>query len=393
MRTPQEEKITTARVSLLLKKPFFGNMATRLKLIEKPEIMTAATDGRHLWYAPEFIDRLDVKQVEFLLAHEVLHVAFEHMLRRGDRDPSGWNVAADYAINQILDDEGIGSKPTGDDAPLLDSQYRNLSAEQIYDGLSDWQKQQKILDVHVDLDKGEAKIKDKNGKEHKINLPKLSKGEQDQLKDEIKNSLLQSAKAAQSSGAGNIPAGLDRLISDITQPKLDWRSMLRQTIKSQIKNNYTWMRPSRKMYSTNAVLPGLDVQNELDICISIDTSGSISNDMLKDFLSEINGIAEEFDDYKIKIWCFDTDVHNPEDFVSWDGRQIVSYQPEGHGGTDISVNWRWMEQNEIKPQLLVCFTDGETWDRWGDADYCETLWVIHTNDKVKPPFGQTVYYG
>ena len=104
MRTPQEEKITTARVSLLLKKPFFGNMATRLKLIEKPEIKTAATDGRHLWYAPEFIDRLDVKQVEFLLAHEVLHVAFEHMLRRGDRDPSGWNVAADYAINQILED-------------------------------------------------------------------------------------------------------------------------------------------------------------------------------------------------------------------------------------------------------------------------------------------------
>ncbi len=238
MRSAQEEKIVTARVSLLLKKPFFGNMATRLKLIEKPEIRTAATDGRHLWYAPAFIDRLDVKQVEFLLAHEVLHVAFEHMLRRGDRDPSGWNVAADYAINQILDDEGIGSKPTGDDAPLLDSQYRNLSAEQIYDGLSDWQKQQKILDVHVDLDKGEAKVKDENGKEHKIKLPKLSKGEQDELKDEIKNSLLQSAKAAQSTGAGNIPAGLERLITDITQPKLDWRSMLRQTIKSQIKNNY-----------------------------------------------------------------------------------------------------------------------------------------------------------
>ena len=153
MRTPQEEKIITARISLLLKKPFFGNMATRLILKESKEIGTAATDGRHLWYAPEFIDRLDVKQVEFLLAHEVLHVAFEHMLRRGDRNPQGWNVAADYAINQILDDENIGSKPTGDDAPLLDSQYRGLSAEQIYEKLSDWQKQQQTLDVHIDLDK------------------------------------------------------------------------------------------------------------------------------------------------------------------------------------------------------------------------------------------------
>ena len=169
--------------------------------------------------------------------------------------------------------------------------------------------------------------------------------------------------------------------------------MLRQTIKSQIKNNYTWMRPSRKMYSTNAVLPGLDVQNELDISVSIDTSGSISETMLSDFLSEINGIAEEFDQYKINIWCFDTDVHANEQFESWDGKDITTYTPQGYGGTDISVNWKWMQENDVKPQLLVCFTDGETWDQWGDAEYCDTLWVIHTNDRVKPPFGQTVYYG
>lgn len=393
MRTPQEEKIVTARISLLLKKPFFGNMATRLILKESKEIGTAATDGKHLWYAPDFIDQLDVKQVEFLLAHEVLHVAFEHMLRRGDRDPQGWNVAADYAINQILDDEGIGSKPTGDNAPLLDSQYRDQSAEQIYEKLSDWQKQQSTLDVHIDLDKGEATVTDQDGNKKKIEMPKMSKAEQDQLKDDIKNSLLQSAKAAQSSGAGNVPRGLERLITDITQPKLDWRSMLRQTIKSQIKNNYSWMRPSRKMYSTNAVLPGLEVQNELDICVSIDTSGSISGSMLKDFLSEINGIAEEFDEYKINIWCFDTEVHAPEQFESWDGKDITTYAPQGYGGTDIGVNWRWMQENDVKPQLLVCFTDGETWDQWGDADYCDTLWVIHTNDRVRPPFGQTVYYG
>jgi predicted metal-dependent peptidase len=393
MRSPIEEKIVTARIALLLKKPFFGNMATRLKLIEKPEIGTAATDGRHLWYAPEFIERLNPKQTEFLLAHEVLHVAFEHMLRRGDRDPQAWNVACDYAINQILVDEGIGETPTGNDAPLLDEQYRGLSSEQIFDQLSDYQKQLKTLDVHIDLDKGEIKVPNKDGGTTSVPIPKMTDAEKNALKDEIKNSLLQSAKAAQASGAGNVPKGLERLINDITSPKLDWRSMLRQTIRSQIKNNYTWMRPSRKMYSTNAVLPGLDVQNELDICVSIDTSGSISEKMLQDFLGEINGIAEEFDDYKIKIWCFDTEVHSPETFETWDGKEIVNYKPAGYGGTDIGVNWRWMQENDVKPQLLVCFTDGETWDQWGDSDYCETLWVIHTNDRVKPPFGQTVYYG
>jgi predicted metal-dependent peptidase len=267
-----------------------------------------------------------------------------------------------------------------------------LSSEQIFDKLSDFQKQQKTLDVHLDLDKGEATVTDKDGKERKVKMPKLTKQEQDQLKDEIKNSLIQSAKAAQSSGAGNVPKGLERLITDITAPKLDWRSMLRQVIKSQIKNNYSWMKTSRKMHSTNAVLPGLDVSSALDICVSIDTSGSISDKMLADFLGEINGIAEEFDDYKIKIWSFDTEVHAPEDFETWDGKEIVSYRPQGFGGTDIGVNWKWMQENDVKPQLLICFTDGETWDQWGDSEYCDTLWVIHSGESIKPPFGSTVYY-
>tara|TARA_R110002073_G_scaffold109432_1_gene245368 strand:- start:782 stop:1969 length:1188 start_codon:yes stop_codon:yes gene_type:complete len=392
-KTEVEEKLVTARISLLLKKPFFGNMATRLILKEIPEMPTAATDGRHLYYNADFIGKLDVKQTEFLICHEVLHVAFEHMLRRGDRDPQGWNVAADYAINQIIIDENIGRAPTGDLAPLYDPQYKGLSAEQIYDKLSDWQKQQKTLDVHIDLDKGEATIESKDGSKETIKIGEgMSKAEQDKLNDEIKNSLIQSAKASESSSAGNIPAGLERLITDITAPKLDWRQMLRTSIKSQIKNNYTWSKPSRKMYSTNAVLPGLDVDNELDVHISIDTSGSIDQEMLRDFLGEVNGIKDEFDDYKIRVWCFDTEVHADETFETWDGKELEDYRPAGYGGTDISVNWKYMQDEEIRPSMLVVFTDGETWDRWGDPDYCDTLWVIHGGDHIKPPFGQTVYY-
>jgi predicted metal-dependent peptidase len=146
------------------------------------------------------------------------------------------------------------------------------------------------------------------------------------------------------------------------------------------------------MYSTNAVLPGLDVDNELDVHISIDTSGSIDHDMLRDFLGEVNGIKDEFDDYKIRVWCFDTEVHADETFETWDGKELEDYRPAGYGGTDISVNWKYMQDEEIRPSMLVVFTDGETWDRWGDPDYCDTLWVIHGGDHIKPPFGQTVYY-
>ena len=187
------------------------------------------------------------------------------------------------------------------------------------------------LDVHIDLEKGEATIESKDGSKETIKIGEgMSKAEQDKLNDEIKNSLIQSAKAAESSSAGNIPAGLERLITDITAPKLDWRQMLRTSIKSQIKNNYTWTRPSRKMYSTNAVLPGLDVDNELDVHISIDTSGSIDQEMLRDFLGEVNGIKDEFDDYKIRVWCFDTEVHADETFETWDGKELEDYAPAGY---------------------------------------------------------------
>ena len=87
---------------------------------------------------------------------------------------------------------------------------------------------------------------------------------------------------------------------------------------------------------------------------------------------------------------FDTQINTVEEIKAG---EAFKCNFRGYGGTDIGVNWRWMQENDVKPQLLVCFTDGETWDQWGDSDYCETLWVIHTNDRVKPPFGQTVYYG
>jgi len=114
--------------------------------------------------------------------------------------------------------------------------------------------------------------------------------------------------------------------------------------------------------------------------------------MVNDFMSEINGIKDEFDAYKIRVWCFDTEIHADETFETWDGKELENYQLAGYGGTDIAVNWKYMREKEVRPNTFVVFTDGETWDRWGDEDYCDTLWVIHSGDRIKPPFGQTVYY-
>ena len=134
------DKLVTARIALLLKHPFFGNLATRLKLINADEwCPTAGTDGRNFYYNTKFIDSLNPRETEFLFGHEVLHNVFEHMLvRQGDRDHQIWNIAADYAVNQILVDYKIGEMPKGkkgENKGFQDDKYKDWNAEKIYDDI------------------------------------------------------------------------------------------------------------------------------------------------------------------------------------------------------------------------------------------------------------------
>ena len=226
-------------------------------------------------------------------------------------------------------------------------------------------------------------------KDGKNKMPVMSKEDKEKLKDEIKNAVLQAAQAA---GAGNVPKGVERLIKNMTEPKMDWRSLLDQHITSVVKSDYSFMRPSRKGWSVDAILPGLQPEPAVDVCVAIDTSGSISNKQLKIFLSEVKGIMDSFQDYKVHVWSFDTEVHNPEVFTP--DKDITDYVPGGFGGTEFEANWTWMKENGVQPKKLIVFTDGYPWGSWGDENYCDTLWVIHSNhDKeLEAPFGVTTHY-
>jgi predicted metal-dependent peptidase len=175
---------------------------------------------------------------------------------------------------------------------------------------------------------------------------------------------------------------------------MNWRELLQQQIQSTIKNDYSFSRPSRKGWQTGAILPGMNFDQTIDICIAIDMSGSIGNAQAEDFLGEVKGIMDEYKDYNIKIWCFDTEVYGEDDFTAEDGREITEYEIKGGGGTDFMANWTYMKEHDIQPKKLIMFTDGYAWDSWGDADYCDTVFVIHSNhDKnLQAPFGQTAHY-
>ena len=398
-----EEKLTTARVGLLLKTPFFGNMATRMKIINADDwCQTAATDGRNFYYNTEFVKKLSTKKLEFLFAHEIGHCVFDHFGRAGSRNRQLCNISQDYAINQILADEKIGD--VIDEVPIcLDSQYRGLAWEEIYDKLYEKADIQEItldqlmeglgetLDEHINGDgaqgqKGEDKEQDKDTRGK---APVLTKEEKQKIKDEIKEAMIQSAAAA---GAGKTPGAIQRLIKDLTEAKMNWREILRMNIQSIIKNDYSFTIPSRKGWHTGAILPGVKNDETIDIAISVDMSGSIGMDDAKVFFSEIKGIMDQYEDFNIKVWCFDTEIYNYAEFSQDNVEELLDYEPKGGGGTEFTVNWDFMKENAIEPKKFVMFTDGYPWGSWGDENYCDTLFIVKGNERAEAPFGQTVIY-
>jgi predicted metal-dependent peptidase len=392
------EKLITARVGLLLRASFFGNLATRLKLVNADEWCgTAATDGRNFYYNSRFINLLKPKEVEFLFGHEVLHCVYDHFGRRGDRDHMLFNVANDFAVNADLKKHRVGEFITS--VPCLyDAKYEGMSSEEIYDDLYENAEKislsdlvDKLLDDHLDGEgdgEGDDDGEDKDGKGK--GRPKISKEERQKIKDEIKEAVL--AAAAASDGAGNLPAGVKRLIQDMTAPKMNWRELLRMQLESTIKSDFTWMRASRRGWHMDAVMPGMKNDEMIDIAIAIDASGSIDERMLKDFLSEVQGIMDQFQAYKIHILTFDTRVYNPETYNSDNLDTICDYEVKGGGGTDFDCIFEYLKEEQIEPKRLVVFTDGYPFGSWGDENYADTVWIIHGNTTVVPPWGQYAYY-
>jgi predicted metal-dependent peptidase len=388
------ELLVTARVGMLLRASFFGNLATRLKLINADEwCATAATDGRNFYYNTRFIKMLKPKEIEFLFGHEVLHCVYDHFGRRGDRDPQLWNIANDYCVNADLKKHRVGDFITS--VPCLyDSKYENKSSEEIYDILYENAEKldmnsllDKMIDEHMD---GEGEGDGDDGEEGKGKRPKLSAEERAKIKDEIKEAML---SAAQTCDAGNLPAGVKRLINQLTEPQMNWRELLRMQLESTIKSDYTWLRTSRKGWHLDAIMPGMKTTDAIDIAVAIDTSGSISTAQCKDFLSEIQGIMEAFDSYRIHVFTFDTDTYNPQQYNSDNLEDITEYNIQGGGGTDFDAIFRYLKSAEIEPKKLVVFTDGYPFGSWGDSNYCDTCWIIHGDRNPSPPFGTWALYG
>jgi predicted metal-dependent peptidase len=389
------ERLVTARIGLLLRHSFFGNLATRMQLINADLwCSTAATDGLKFYYNSRFIMMLKPKEVEFLVGHEVLHVVYDHMGRRGNRDPEIWNIADDYAVNADLKRHRVGefikTVPC-----LYETKYDGKPAEEIYDDLM--KNVQKIsiedlldqmIDDHMDGE-GEGDSEGNGDKEGKGKRPSMSPEERERVRQEVKQAIINAASSAE---AGSLPLGVERLIKQHTNPVMPWRELIQTNLTSAIRSDYSWMRPSRRGWHMDAIMPGMNPGEEIDVVVAIDMSGSISNKQAQQFLGEVGGMMDSFDGYKVHVFCFDTETYNPKDFSSENMDLIDEYEPMGGGGTDFDCIFTYLKDIGNVPKRLICFTDGYPFGSWGDADYCDTTWIIHGDKNPNPPFGTYAIY-
>ncbi len=410
-----EDILLKIRVKLLILQPFWGQLACQLQIQDASGwIPTAATDGRMFYYNVDFIQSLTDQQLVFLFAHEILHVAYGHMLRRNSRQPDLWNASADYAINGELVHASVGEMPKcglySKDFLVFEkgNEFKETwNSEKIYEHLYKNAKKMgyslETLDVHLDpfaCEDGDGDGEGTYQPGDANNAPKISEAAMKRIESDMKNAIIQAAAAENnnpSKSAGTMPVGLRRLIKSWTDPKIKWTDLIELNLKSQIKFDHTYMKPHRRgELEGGIIMPGWDMEEMIKAHVAIDTSGSMSDEMLKEILSELRGIMDQFTTYELHIWCFDGKVHDfgYKVFTNDNIESIDDYVLLGGGGTDFMVNWEWMRKREIEPFILMFFTDGYPCGDWGEPNYCETIFCIHGDkDKnLKAPFGLTVWY-
>lgn len=360
-----QDKITKARIGLILDHVFFGQLIMRLAPKKDNACPTMWTDGKFIGYGEKFVDKLSIPELTGALAHEVLHCVFDHTSRRNNRDKQIWNIAGDYAINQIL----IDSELTLPKDQLLDSKYKGKSVDEIYNIIYKDEKEKQ------GNSKGQGDKSDPGG------CGEVRDANNSTIQDDWKVAVTQAANAAKR--AGKLPGSLKELIDEVVNPKVGWKELLRRFVESSAKNDYTWMRPNRRYTQSGLYLPSLHSE-QLNIAIAIDTSASITKELLTQFVSEINAVSKEFTAY-ITVICCDTKINSVQDFTPYDEIKI---EIKGRGGTKFSPVFAHIEEKALTPKCLIYLTDLECFD-FGQAPEYPVLW-ISPKDNNKVPFGEVI---
>lgn len=382
-----EQRLSKAVVRIM-QEPRYVALAGVLMLGDravKDDIPTACTNGRDEYYGRAFVESLTDAELRFLILHETYHKLYKHLTTwkwMYDENPRKANIACDYVINvKIADDntDGFAVMPKG---AMYDVQYRGMDSAAVFKMLPD--------------DKGGSGGEGGNGEDIGELLDshdwdgaqEMSDEEQKDLARDIDEAIRQGALAA-----GKMGGDLSRDIQDLLQPQVDWREVLRDFVSSTCSGNdySTWARPNRRFVSAGVYMPSGISERVDELVLAIDTSGSIGQRELTMFLSEIHSICTTVKPNVVRILYWDTQVCRDERYTAQGLDQLVkSTKPKGGGGTDVTCVPKYMQEHNIKPQAVVCLTDGWLYNGWGQWSV-PILWCVLDNKSAKPSVGKYVH--
>jgi predicted metal-dependent peptidase len=344
------------KAKLLLDYPFFGTIASGMESVVNDNIESFATREGKFEYREGYMEPLSEGERIFVLCNSALHEALSHTQRRGNRSPWLWNMACDYAINALL----IGNGFTPPPAITYDQRFGNLSAEEIYHELS-----QEFLDQEQN-DRDSDEGRDDEGLDEKLSRAQREKRSEEALEK-----------------SDPLSEAIHHLIQPHKKSLIDWRSELREAIGGYYVSDYTLIPPSKKLLYDGVYLPGVHSRH-LELAIAIDSSGSVDEVILSQFISEVESITELFGSYTIDLIVCDDRIRS---HVRFERGEAITYALSGGAGTDFSPVFALIETWVQRPKLLLYFTDLEGKFPPYDPSY-EVLWIAPLKGEV--PFGRVI---
>ncbi|MDD4854769.1 MAG: VWA-like domain-containing protein [Sulfuricurvum sp.] len=344
---------------LLVEHPYFGTLSSGLEIVVNDNIESFILHGNCFEYREDFFNTLSDEQVAFSLSNAALHTVLSHPLRIGNRSPWLWYTACDHAINNMLIDNDFvpPSKIT------YDPRFRGQYAEEIYEELLDTITREDLNDKDNDLRRN-----------NEIPPDKL---------EAAQTEILSQNALQKGSEMGSLPEGLERLIPISLKGLIDWRSVLRDAIGGYYVSDYAMMPPSKKLLYAGIYLPSA-TSRHLELVIGIDSSGSVDEVVLAQFIAEVESITELFGSYSIELLVCDDRVRSHQRFTNGEN---IEYTLEGGGGTDFTPVFEFIDRQLTPPKMLLYFTDLDGKFPMREPHY-ETVWITPVMRDV--PFGRVI---
>ena len=374
------KRLLQSRMRLLCTNGFYGLLLMHVTFSLDETLDTAATDGERIYFGPEFLDSISDAELDFVIMHEIMHVVLQHLARKGERDMERFNIAADIVVNsEIMNSFGGDERKisvNGEPAMHLtpDGQEGYLfTAEQVYEMLGKVMPASGFKDDHSMWESAEE-----NGKLQDVWVQRLKEAcAAMEIRDPDHSRSL-------------LPAFAERFLKELRNPQIDWRKILTEFVQEEIMD-YSFTPPDRRFDGGDFFLPDFNEREDRleNILFMIDTSGSMSDEMITAAYSEIKGAIDQFDG-KLSGWLgfFDALVIPPKPFS--DEAELRIIRPEGGGGTDFNAVFEYVRKNmqENLPASIIILTDGYApFPPESVAMGIPVLWLLN-NEKVNPGWGR-----